>query len=136
MEERTFRDSKSRRLFEFLKDEYMKDDEVLRVPLDKCSWRSVVQIAQGTGIPSKTLYGNSPGHLGEELQDLIKNKLVEMRYFSGERGRGGEVMRFRIADPKVMRQGRKQSQNTDQESAEVSPIHEASKQEKQVKEQE
>jgi hypothetical protein len=79
----------------------------------------VVQIAQGTEIPAKTLYGSSPGHLGEELQDLLKSKIVEMRYFSGERGRGGEVMRFRISDPKTIRQ-RKSSPDTNQEIVETS----------------
>ena len=67
-----FRDSKSKRLFEFLKDAYVKDDEVLRIPLDRCGWRSLVQIAQGTGFPANTLYGSSPGHLGAELQESIE----------------------------------------------------------------
>ncbi len=96
----------------------------------------MVQIAQGTEIPAKTLYGSSPGHLGEELQDLLKSKLVEMRYFSGERGRGGEVMRFRISDPKTIRQ-RKSSPDTNQEIVETpkAQIHEPSNQEKQIGEQ-
>ena len=97
MEEYGFRDPKSKRIFQFLKDAYTKDDEVLRVPLEKCGWRSLVQIAQGTGVPAKALYGSSPGHFSTEVQKLLKDHVVEMRYFTGERGRGGEVMRFRIA---------------------------------------
>jgi hypothetical protein len=78
-----FRDSKSKRLFEFLKDAYVKDDEVMRIPLDRCGWRSLVQIAQGSGSAPNTLYGKRPGQVGTDLQDLITNGLVEMRYFEG-----------------------------------------------------
>ncbi len=100
MQEDSFKSPKSRRLFEFLKDAYVKDDEVLRVPLEKCGWRSLVQIAEGTGFAPNSLYGKRPGHVGPDLQELITDRLIEMRYFEGERGRGGEVMRFRIVHPK------------------------------------
>jgi adenylate cyclase len=95
-----FRNSKSKQLFEFLKGAYVKDDEVLRVPLDRCGWRSLVQIAEGTGSAANTLYRKKPGQVDADLQDLITNGLVEMRYFEGERGRGGEVMRFRLTNPR------------------------------------
>ncbi len=132
-----FRDSKSKRLFEFLKDAYVKDDEVLRIPLDRCGWRSLVQIAEGTGSVPNTLYGKRPGQVGTDLQDLITNGLIEMRYIEGERGRDGEVMRFRISDPRAAIQKRIQSQRTDQEieAAIVPQVHEVSNQEKQILEQ-
>ena len=84
------------RLLEFLKVEYVKDDEVERVSLDKCGWRSLVQIAQGTGLAIRSLYGKKPGDLGTALKQLVKDRLIEIRYLKGERGRGGEVTRFRI----------------------------------------
>jgi adenylate cyclase len=111
LEDYAFKNPKSLRLFEFLKDAYVKDDEVLRVPLDRCGWRSLVQIAQGTGFAPNTLYGKKPGQVDADLQDLITNGLVEMRYFEGERGRGGEVMRFRIADPRNQLQGGRKLQS-------------------------
>jgi len=67
------------------------------MPLEKCGWRSLVQIAEGTGFAPNALYGKKPGHLGADLQELIANSQIELRYFGGERGRGGEVMRFRVA---------------------------------------
>ncbi len=76
----------------------MKDDEILRVPLDRCGWRSLVQIAEGTGFAAYSLYGKRPRQVSVDLQNLVNKGLVEMRYFEGERGRGGEVMRFRISD--------------------------------------
>ena len=115
MQEDSFKSPKSRQLFEFLKSAYVKDDEILRVPLEKCGWRSLVQIAEGTGFAPNTLYGKRPGHVGTDLQDLITNGRVEMRYFGGERGRGGEVMRFRISDPRSKPQ-RKQSLDLDQQT--------------------
>jgi len=59
-----------------------------------------VQIADGTGSASKTLYGKKPGHYSSDLQRLVADGLIEMRYFEGERGRGGEVMRFRFVHPR------------------------------------
>ena len=91
-------DSKnSKQLLDFLKAAYVQDDEVLRVPLEKCGWRSLVQIARGTGLPINTLYGKRPGDVGHDLLELTRANLIELRYFKGERGRGGEVMRCRIA---------------------------------------
>ena len=91
----------------------MKDDETFRVPLDRCGWRSLVQIAEGIGSAPNTLYGKRPGRVIPELQDLISEGLVEVRYFEGERGRGGEIMRLRISDPRKTQ--RKQLQGFDQE---------------------
>ena len=121
MEDSPFKNPRSRRLFEFLEDAHVKDDEVLRVPLDRCGWRSIVQIAEGTGSAPNTLYGKRPGQVSEDLQDLITRGLVEMRYFEGERGRGGEVMRFRISDPRSKPQ-RKQLLSLDQHITSQTPV--------------
>lgn len=83
-------------ILKFLDLSYVKDDEVERLPLERCGWRSLVQIAKGAGIRGHSLYGKEPGEVGPEIQELLRNHLIEFRYFSGERGRGGEVMRFRI----------------------------------------
>jgi adenylate cyclase len=137
LEDYAFKNPKSRRLFEFLKDAYAKDDEVLRAPLDRCGWRSLVQIAEGTGSAANTLYGKRPGQVGPDLQDLITGGLVEMRYFEGERGRGGEVMRFRISEPRSMVQRGKRSLTADQESVEAPKVqvHEPSNPDNQIGEQ-
>jgi KaiC/GvpD/RAD55 family RecA-like ATPase len=91
--------SKSHRILQFLKDAYVKDDKVERFPIETCGWRSLVQIAEGLGLPSKSFYGKKPREIRSDIQDLIKDRLIEVRYFLGERGRGGEIMRFRIALP-------------------------------------
>lgn len=92
------------RLLEFLKEAYTKDDEVERIPLDKCGWRTLGQIADGTGLPTRPLYGKKPGESGAELKQLVKDRLIEVRYFKGERGRGGEVIRYRILPSANQRQ--------------------------------
>jgi adenylate cyclase len=92
----TSRTPNASRFLEFLKEAYARDDEVERVPLDRCGWRSLGQIAQGTGLPTKSFYGKKPRDSGTELDQLIKDRMIEIRYFKGERGRGGEVVRFRI----------------------------------------
>ena len=70
---------------------------------------SSVQIAEGTGLASNTLYGKRPGRISSDLQELLNDNVIEMRYFSGERGRGGEVMRFRLTLPRNQ-QPRKESE--------------------------
>ncbi len=90
------KDRNSNRIFDFLKDAFFKDDEISRLPPDKCGWRSLVQIAKGTGVSVNSFYGKKRGYVASELQELLKEHLVEMRYFSQERGRGGEVVRFRV----------------------------------------
>ena len=87
-------------LLEFLKAAYIQDDEVERVPLDRCGWRSLVQVAKGTGLPANSFFGKKPGEVSEDIQKLIKQHLIDVRYFKGERGRGGEVARFRIVNPR------------------------------------
>jgi adenylate cyclase len=105
-----FKNPKSHRLFDFLKEAYVQDDEVLRIPLERCGWRSLVQIAEGTGSPPNTLYGKKPGRIGADLQDLLTDGQIEMRYFAGERGRGGEVMKFRIVNSRSQTQSVQKSQ--------------------------
>ena len=55
---------------------------------------------KGPDLPQH-LYGKRPGQVGTDFRDLITNGLIEMRYFEGEQGRGGEVMRFRISDSRA-----------------------------------
>ena len=87
---------KARPVFDYLVnafvDEYMKR----RLGLEQAGWRSLSEIADGAGVSRSTLYGRQGRH-GKSLDDLIRKGLVETRVFTGQRGRGGEVIRVRIA---------------------------------------
>src|SRR5712692_3094301 len=80
--------SNSSRIIEFLKAVYVRDNEIDRFPIERCGWRSLVQIAEGLGMPSKSFYGKKPREIKSEIQNLIRDRSIEVRYFSGERGRG------------------------------------------------
>jgi len=49
-----------------------------------------------TKIPRASLYGEH-GNYGAMMKELLARGLVEMRVFTGQRGRGGEVTRARVA---------------------------------------
>jgi CRP-like cAMP-binding protein len=91
-----FHSDLARRIFEALVDSFANDYMVKRIVGEKCGWRSAGDIAHETGASVRVLYGKHGG-VGPALAEPINRGLVESRLFPGERGRGGEVMRFRVA---------------------------------------
>ena len=91
-----FKSELARRSFDNLVDSFAQDYMVKKIVGEKCGWRSITDIAQGTGSSARVFYGKHGG-IGSALAEPIKRGLIETRYFPGERGRGGEIMRFRIA---------------------------------------
>jgi len=47
-------------------------------------------------VPASSLYGRHGGY-GAAIEELLSRGLVETRIFSGQRGRGGEVVKVRIS---------------------------------------
>jgi len=90
-----FKSDLSRAVFENLVDSFLDDYMVKKFVAEKCGWRSAIEISRATGISPSVLYGRH-GKIGSALEEPIRRGVVETRYFPGERGRGGEVLRFRI----------------------------------------
>jgi hypothetical protein len=85
------------RIMEFLASSYAKDN-ASRLPLERCGWKTMMEIVKGLKIPRSHVYGE-PRYgrtFGRQLDHLIKSSLVEYRIFPRERGRGGNVTRVRI----------------------------------------
>jgi tetratricopeptide (TPR) repeat protein len=82
-------------LFDFLVDAFIEDYMRKRLYVEQSGWRSLVQIADGSKIPQRALYGRS-GRYGPSMNELIKRGLVELRTFTGHRGRGGNAIKARI----------------------------------------
>jgi len=59
-------------------------------------WRSFVDISHQTKVPLSAFYRRNEKDL-QGLSELERKGLVEIRLYSGERGRGGEIIRARIA---------------------------------------
>jgi signal-transduction protein with cAMP-binding, CBS, and nucleotidyltransferase domain len=110
-----FESESCKKVFESLVDCFVSDYMIKRFVTEKCGWRSVTEISKDSGVSVSLLYGKQ-GKIGSALEEPVKRGLVETRFFPGERGRGGEVTRFRIQyekDPvkayvnQVIRFGRK-----------------------------
>ena len=92
----SFKHEKTRVLFDSLVKIFTEDYMVRRLVFEQAGWRTVGELSSATKIPHATLYG-SHGNYGPALNELISRGLVETRVFSGQRGRGGEVLRARLA---------------------------------------
>jgi adenylate cyclase len=82
--------------FDKLVDAFVSDYTLKKIVAEKCGWRTAYEISRDVGAPLQAYYAKN-GDVGPALKETIRKGLVEMRYFPGERGRGGEVRRFRIA---------------------------------------
>jgi adenylate cyclase len=83
-------------LFDFLVDAFIEDYMTKRLYIDQSGWRSLIQIADACKMPQRELYGRS-GRYGPTIEELITRGLVELRTFTGHRGRGGSAIKVRIA---------------------------------------
>jgi CRP/FNR family cyclic AMP-dependent transcriptional regulator len=115
-------------VFDALIDSFIEDYMAQKYVAEKSGWRTLAEIAQMTHVSPSSLYGKT-STLGPTLDEPLRRGLIETRVFPGERGRGGEVMRLRIAyekDPireivsNRIRFGREQAKS----SAQSNPVEE------------
>ena len=86
----------SKSIFDYLEDAFIADYYSKKSAPEASGWRSFVDIARQTKIPQSAFYkreAKDSGGLGE----LQRMGLVEIRFYTGERGRGGKITRARIA---------------------------------------
>jgi tetratricopeptide (TPR) repeat protein len=83
-------------VFEHLTKTFIEDYMKKRLPLEKSGWRTLIQIQTGTKVPKSSLYGTEK-HRGLVISELERRGLIEIRIFSGERGRGGKILKTRVA---------------------------------------
>ncbi len=86
-------------ILEFLSDEFNTDYTVKRLAPTYAGWRALMDVANGSKISRNQVYGDSRygHHLGKQLEALLRSGLVESRIFPGERGRGGQILKLRLA---------------------------------------
>ncbi|HZW84456.1 MAG TPA: hypothetical protein VFE91_00955 [Nitrososphaerales archaeon] len=89
-----FQSERSERIFGYLLKSFVDDHFVGKEPAELAGWRSLVEIAEGTGAAKTSLYSTE----GQAyLRELVRKGVVERRAQSGQRGRGGRVTKLRIA---------------------------------------
>jgi len=83
-------------VFQYLLESFLDDYYAYRLSVDQSGWRTRGEIAESTKVPQMSLYGRE-SKMGPILKELLSKGLVEQRFFAGQRGRGGEIIKFRIA---------------------------------------
>lgn len=93
--------------FKFKSDEALKaldflvkalfDDYVNgKLPLERSGWRTLMELVKKGKISRYGAY-RSHGYGRKAISELERSGLVEAKIFSGERGRGGRILKVRIA---------------------------------------
>jgi adenylate cyclase len=91
-----FKSDIATKVFHSLVDFFIEDYMTKNYVAEKSGWRTLAEIADKSRISPSALYGKH-STLGPALDEPVRRGLIETRIFPGERGRGGEVMRLRIA---------------------------------------
>jgi tetratricopeptide (TPR) repeat protein len=91
-----FKIAAAQKVFNFLIDAFVQDYMRRRLPLDNSGWTTLNQIVKQAKVSKSSVYGPK-GRRGCAVSELEKRGLVETRVFPGERGRGGRIIKMRIA---------------------------------------
>ncbi len=90
-----FKREDAEKAFRFLAKAFLQDYTVSRLLIDAAGWRTTSEIAEGTKLPARKMYGRDGGP-GLAIAELLKRGLVETRWITGQRGRGGTIMKVRV----------------------------------------
>ncbi len=91
-----FKSEASWKVFDFLVKSFKEDYIRGKLPQERSGWRTFMDIVKLGKVSKYSIYGSSGGR-GQAIVDLEKQGLVEIRVFTGERGRGGKVFKVRVA---------------------------------------
>jgi len=91
-----FASEHSKVAFEYLVSAFAEDYMRRRIAQEKAGWRTLMRIVNDGKISRSSMYGYG-GHRGRALIELENRGLVEARFFPGERGRGGKILKLRVA---------------------------------------
>lgn len=91
-----FKSDTAKKVFDSLVDSFIDDYMVKKYFVKKSGWRTLAEIAKKSHISPSALYGKH-STTGLALDEPIRRGLIETKISPGERGRGGEVMRLRVA---------------------------------------
>jgi hypothetical protein len=89
-----FRAKSAEAILSFLASSYLEDSE-RKLPTDRCGWRSLVDVMKTGKVPRSSVYRVGGGR-GSAITELEKRGLIEAKVVSGERGRGGNILKLRI----------------------------------------
>lgn len=91
-----FTSEAERKAFNYLVNAFVDDYKRMRKPQEQSGWRTLMEIVRHSGVTKHSVYGFS-GKRGQVIAALEQARFVEARVFMGERGRGGKILKLRIA---------------------------------------
>jgi tetratricopeptide (TPR) repeat protein len=94
-----FRSEAAQKAFDFLVKAFVKDYFNRRFPVERSGWRTLMDIANQANVSRYSMYGSS-GHRGIVTKELENLDVIEVRFFFGERGRGGKILKLRVSHEK------------------------------------
>ncbi|HTY74262.1 MAG TPA: AAA family ATPase [Candidatus Nanoarchaeia archaeon] len=89
-----FKSVVAQKTFEYLVKAF-NDDTYQKSTKDSSGWRTLMDVVRKGKVSKYSVYGASGR--GTAIQELERRGLIEARFFEGERGRGGKILRIRIA---------------------------------------
>jgi len=90
-----FKSNYAQKAFDFLIKAFKNDYLQQKLPLEKSGWRTLMEIVKRGKVSKHSMYGRS-GRGGKVVSELENLSLVESRFFVGERGRGGRILKVRV----------------------------------------
>lgn len=90
-----FKSEAAEKAVTFLVGAFKEDYVSRRMPPEKSGWRTLMEVVKKTRVTMYSMYGRS-GRGGKTTLELERLGLIESRFFPGERGRGGHVLKIRI----------------------------------------
>lgn len=92
-----FKTNRAKTIFDYLVKSFSQDYMTKRLARDDSGWRSLGEVVQDLKISTSIVYSKKRNQFSPPVQELLSRGFVERRFFQGKRGRGGEIMRLRIA---------------------------------------
>jgi hypothetical protein len=90
-----FKTEAARKTFSFLIHSFFEDFTRRRTLQVWSGWRTLMDIVKEAKVAKHNVYGMS-GSRGRAISELERLGLVEARFFLGERGRGGRILKVRV----------------------------------------
>ena len=91
----------AQKAFDYLVCAFIEDYVRNRFSIEQSGWRTLAEISKYGEIPLHSVYGRNT-RFGVAISELERRGLVEKRFYSGERGRGGKILRIRVYYDKEM----------------------------------
>jgi predicted ATPase len=90
-----FKSEAAHKAFDFLVKAFVEDFSQKRLSKDRSGWRTLMDVVNQAKVSRYSMYGSS-NHRGLVTRELENLGVVEARFFFGERGRGGKILKLRV----------------------------------------